>query len=290
MHAAGSKGIQVLFLADKIFNVLARPADAALGLLIIALGLLALGRRRLATGLLAALAAAAISLYVLPIDDWALYPLEARFAKPVVLPSCIRGIVILGGGQDRRATTAWGEPTLLGDFGSLLEAARIAKLHPEAIILFSGYGTDPRPMVSEAAIARQILERMGVTPDRIRVEDRSRDTWQNLVYSKALVSPQAGESWILVGAAFHIPRSVAIARHLGWDLIADPTSYLSVPPGSNLPQVDLVRKTDHLGLALHEWIGLLAYRLEGRTGTLFPLQGPPPGPEKNKSPQCLRAS
>ena len=58
---------------------------------------------------------------MLPIDDWALYPLEARFPKPQQLPSVVRGIVVLGGGEDRRATMAWGEPTLYGDFGSLLE-------------------------------------------------------------------------------------------------------------------------------------------------------------------------
>lgn len=279
----------MLSVVDKVFNVLVRPADAALGALVIAMALLALGRRRAATTLLVALTVAASSLYFLPIDDWALYPLEARFAKPASLPACIRGVVILGGGQDRRATTAWGEPTLLGDFGSLLEASRITKLHPEAMIVFSGYGSDPRAMVSEAAIARQILETMGVAPARIRLEDRSRDTWQNLVNSQALVAPRAGENWVLVGAAFHIPRSIAIARHLGWDMLADPTSYLSIPPGSDLPQVDLVRKLDHLGLALHEWFGLLAYRLEGRTDTLFPLPAASQTPGKSESPQCLRA-
>jgi uncharacterized SAM-binding protein YcdF (DUF218 family) len=279
----------VLSVVDKFFNVLVRPADAALGVLMIVLALMALGRRRLADLLLVGMVLAALSLYLLPIDDWVLYPLEARFAKPVSLPACIRGILILGGGQDRRATTAWGEPTLLGDFGSLLEASRIAKLHPEAVIVFSGYGTDPRAMVTEAAIARPILEAMGVAPGRIRLEDRSRDTWQNLVYSKLLVAPRPGENWVLVGAAFHIPRSIAIARHLGWDMIADPTSYLSVPPGAGLPQVDLVRKLDHLGLAFHEWLGLLAYRLEGRTETLFPSPGASQAPRKSESPQCVRA-
>ncbi len=279
----------MLSVVDKFFNVLVRPADAALGVLVLAIMLLALGRRRLATAMLAGLAVAGLSLYLLPIDDWALYPLEVRFAKPASLPACIRGILILGGGQDRRATTAWGEPTLLGDFGSLLEAARLAKLHPEAMIVFSGYGTDPRAMVTEAAIARQILAAMGVAPGRIRLEDRSRDTWQNLVYSKLMVSPRPGESWVLVGAAFHIPRSIAIAQHLGWTMLADPTSYLSVPPGSGLPQVDLVRKLDHLGLAFHEWLGLLAYRLEGRTETLFPRPEASLSPRKSESPQCLRA-
>ena len=260
----------MLFVLDKVFNVLARPADAALGILVVVLALMALRRRRLATMLLAALGVAGVSLYVLPIDDWALYPLEARFPKPLRVPARIKGIVILGGGEDRRVSTAWGEPTLYGDFGSLLEASRLAALHPEALIVFSGYGTDPQAMVTEAAIARRILEAMGVAPARIVLEDRSRDTWQNLVYSKALVSPQPGESWILVGAAAHLPRSIAIARHLGWDLLADPTSYLSVPPGSGLPQAEMVHKLDHLGTALHEWMGLLAYWLEGRTETLFP--------------------
>lgn len=279
----------MLFVVDKIFNVLARPAEFAASVLLAGLLLWVLGRRRAAAWLLAGLGIAVAALWLLPIDDGALYPLEARFAKPARLPHCLRGIVILGGGQDRRATTAWGEPTLLGDFGSLLEATRLARQHPEAMILFSGFGSDPRAMVSEAAIARQILTEMGVAPERIRLEDRSRDTWQNLVYSQALVAPRAGEAWVLVGAAFHMPRSIGIARHLGWDMIADPTSYLSLPPGSSLPQAELGRKIDHLGIALHEWIGLLAYRAEGRIDSLFPAPAAVTGAEKSESPQCLRA-
>jgi uncharacterized SAM-binding protein YcdF (DUF218 family) len=275
----------VLFVVDKVFNILARPAELALATLIAALGLLILGGRRSATGLLAVIALVGIALELLPLDDWLLAPLEARFPRPVTLPRCLAGVLLLGGGEDRRATTAWGTPILSGDFGSFLEVARLARAYPKAEILFSGYGTDSHPMVTEAAIARQILESLGVAPARIRLEERSRDTWQNLVYSQALVQPRRGQVWVLVGAAAHLPRSVAIARHLGWDLVPDPTSYLSAPvPGG--PQADFARKLDNLGVALHEWEGLLGYRLEGRTDTLLPAAEPPVADGRNQGGAC----
>ncbi|MEV8761131.1 hypothetical protein AB0067_28055, partial [Klebsiella pneumoniae] len=86
----------MLFIVDKVFNVLARPAELALLVLLTGVVLLLGGRRRLATSVLAMLAVAGLGLDVLPIDDWALYPLEARFPKPAALPACLRGIAILG--------------------------------------------------------------------------------------------------------------------------------------------------------------------------------------------------
>ncbi len=271
----------MLFTVDKIFDVLARPADLALAAVILAILLLLFNRRGWALAILAIPALGGGALYLLPLDDWALAPLEARFPRPQALPPCIRGVLMLGSGEDRRASTSWNEALLTGGFGSYLEAARIVRGHPEAEIIFSGYGADPHPMVTEAAIAKAVLIELGVDGRRIRLEQRSRDTWQNMVYSKAIANPGPGDAWVLVAPAFHIPRSIGIARHLGWELIADPTDYMSVPPAPSVAPSEFIRKIHDLGTALHEWEGLLGYRLEGRIDSLFPA---PEIPLKKQEP------
>lgn len=280
----------MLFAIDKTFGILARPAELALVLLLASLILLVLGRRRFGLALLGIVTFSGIAVLLLPIDDWLLAPLEARFPKPAQLPACIDGILMVGAGEDRRAATAWHEPLLTADFGSFLEAQRLMRIHPEAELLFSGYGSDPQGMITEAEIGKQILVQMGVAPARIRLEERSRDTWQNFRYSQQIAAPTTGQVWVLVAAAAHIPRSIGIARHLGWTMIADPTSYQSAPDGGRIPQAEPLRKLHNIETALHEWEGLLGYWLEGHIDTLFPAPGPLAEPQKSKSPQCMRAA
>ena len=280
----------MLFLIDKAFSIFARPVELALVLLSASFILLVLGRWRLGLALLGIVAFSGIATVLLPVDDWLLAPLEARFPRPVQLPACIDGILMIGAGEDRRGTTAWHEPLLMADFGSFLEAQRLMRTHPEAGLLFSGYGSNARGMITEAAIGKQILVQMGVAPARIRLEERSRDTWQNFRYAQQIAAPTTGQVWVLVATAAHIPRSIGIARHLGWTMIADPTSYQSAPDGGLIPQADLLRKLQNIQTALHEWEGLMGYWLEGHTDTLFPAPTPLSEPQKSKSPQCMRAA
>jgi DUF218 domain len=51
--------------------------------------------------------------------------------------------------------------------------------------------------------------------DRITLEDYSRNTVENAVYSKAIV-PKPGERWLLVTSAYHMPRAIAVFRKAGF--------------------------------------------------------------------------
>ena len=45
------------------------------------------------------------------------------------------------------------------------------------------------------------------------------------MFSKELVTPQAGETWLLVTSAFHMPRSVGLFRKVDFPVIPWPTDY-----------------------------------------------------------------
>jgi uncharacterized SAM-binding protein YcdF (DUF218 family) len=104
---------------------------------------------------------------------------------------------------------------------------------------------------------------MGLDPKRLILEPRSRNTDENIRFSKAMVKPKTGETWLLVTSAVHMPRSMAIARKNDWPMVAWSSDYITGPEiggmdfniGANLAMTDF---------AVHEAAGVLAYRLAGK--------------------------
>jgi uncharacterized SAM-binding protein YcdF (DUF218 family) len=120
--------------------------------------------------------------------------------------------------------------------------------------------------LSEAQVARLFFIQQGVDASRVIFEDRSRDTFENVRFSERLAKPKPGEIWLLVQSAADTPRAVAIFRKAGWPVIPVPVAY-KTGGGSG---IDLVGNLSLLDHAAHEWMGLVAYRLAGRTDEMFP--------------------
>lgn len=66
---------------------------------------------------------------------------------------------------------------------------------------------------SEAEVLAGILKGAGVPQNRIRLEETSRTTWENISLSRPLL-PKGAEV-VLVTDAFHAPRARMMARRLG---------------------------------------------------------------------------
>jgi uncharacterized SAM-binding protein YcdF (DUF218 family) len=74
-----------------------------------------------------------------------------------------------------------------------------------------------------------------------------------------------------VTSAYHMPRAMAAFRAAGFPIEAYPVDWRTGGPIDALkpfPSVgDGLRRTD---TAVREWVGLLAYRITGKTAELFP--------------------
>lgn len=233
------------------------------------LGLLALpiGWRRVGVTLaalsIAALAVAGWS----PLAAWALGTLENRFPVPRI-EEPVAGIVMLGGAVNVHIAADRGAPALNEAGERVTAVATLARRFPEADILLSGGAGDRHRegAATESALARDLLVAMGVAPARIALEERSMDTCENARESARLAAGAAGQSWLLVTSASHMPRAVACFRAAGFAVVPYPVDYRtrdsrmrSVAEGLSL-----------LDLAAHEWLGLVGYRALGRTAELFP--------------------
>ena len=115
--------------------------------------------------------------------------------------------VIVLGAQVRGET-----PTLV--LGARIRAAaEYLNSHPQAIAVASG-GKGSGENISEAEAIRRGLVRLGVSEERIILEDKSTSTAENLRFSAELI--QKNKNVVLVTNDFHVFRAVRLAKNLGY--------------------------------------------------------------------------
>ncbi|ADZ70242.1 YdcF family protein [Polymorphum gilvum] len=263
----------MFFYLSKIVFFVIRPSNFVF--LLIAAGLvLAFGRfRRIGLVLASAggllLGVAGLS----PLANLLMVPLEDRFPAPSTLPETVDGILVLGGAIDTVVTGKRPFPGLTTAGERVAVIPGLARRYPQALIVHSGgsgllFGNSS----TEAEGAAQLFESFGLAPDRLVLEDRSLNTWQNAVYTKALVEPRAGQTWLLVTSAMHMPRAVGVFRKAGWTgVVPYPVDWRTRGPEDRLRVFGAVSDgLTRLDIAFREWVGLVAYRASGRTDALLP--------------------
>jgi uncharacterized SAM-binding protein YcdF (DUF218 family) len=210
---------------------------------------------------------------VLPTGDWLAQRLENQYPRPAALPAHIDGILDLGGGLGAYILAERHAPATALSEARLVSTFELARRYPNARVVFSGgWGRYP-----DAAAAAYAFGQMGLDPSRLTLETRSRDTLENLLFTRRLVRPRRGETWVLATSAIQMPRAMLVARRLGWDMIPWPTDYLTPPSGGLRPWPAYLNVGGNLAradAALHEELGLIAYGMRNGTGAARPAQPP----------------
>jgi len=256
-----------MFIVDKLLTMLILPT--ALMTECALLGLL-LSRWLIGRILLFVAIGALTACLVLPVDTWAVRPLEDRFPAITTSPAKVDGIVVLGGAIDDLTSRDRGTPILNSAANRITTFVVLARRYPEAKLVFTGGSGDLEQGVSnEAEYARILIGQLGLPPDRVAFETTSRTTWENAANTYELVKPQPGEIWILLTSASHMPRAVGVFREIGWPVLAWPAGYHSRDHISAYPQ-SMGKKLAELDSAAHEWVGLAIYYLQGKIGALLP--------------------
>jgi uncharacterized SAM-binding protein YcdF (DUF218 family) len=254
---------------SELFNFSSVPSNMIAVLATLALALL-IFRRRSGT----AIAAVALVALVLgassPLGNMLLIPLEQRFPDQGFPNQHLDGIIILGGSYDTVTHGYLSTIYLEEDTEPMAIMPDLARRYPEARIIFSG-GTDASTSgPSEAQIVKQYFVSFGIAPDRIAVEQRSETTEENARFTADLIHPAATTRFLLVTSSYHMPRAMGAFRRAGFNVIAFPvgsrthgwSEFWHLAPTAT----DNMRRLD---IALHEWLGLLDYRLSGYSNELF---------------------
>jgi uncharacterized SAM-binding protein YcdF (DUF218 family) len=216
-----------------------------------------------------------------PLGNALILPLEDRFPRAGLdAPPPPTGFIILGGAEDRLVGAARGAPALNEAAERLVEAVLLFRRYPEALVAFSGGDAGILyKSGTEAEGAETLLTALGVPRDRLILEAKSRDTYENAAFlrdeltRKGLIGP--GKRWLLITSAYHMPRAIGAFRQAGFEVEAWPVDYRT------RGEADLTRPFDKVSeglrrvdVAMREWFGLFAYWLRGRSDALFPAPRP----------------
>jgi len=266
----------LFFTLSKTIGIALLPGNFLIGIGLLGVILLATRLARLGRKLLIAFVVLIAICGFSPLGNFLLYPLEARFPAWDPARGAPDGIVVLGGAIDADLSASHGKAVYTRAADRVIEAAALARQYPKARIIYSGgsanlIDADAR----EADYAADIFERLGVARDRLTMDRRSRNTKENAEFSRLLAAPKSGERWLLLTSAFHMPRSVGVFRKAGFAVEPYPVDWRAGGSGDLLAfspfALDGLQRTE---IAVREYLGLVSYRIAGRTSELFP--GPNP--------------
>ncbi|MDD5242362.1 MAG: YdcF family protein [Sulfuricella sp.] len=261
----------VFFWLSKLAWLIIAPDSLLLVLVLVTWALLWRGKNRMAKRMLGLVAIVMLIVAFFPVGEWILYPLEKQFSANPALPQRIDGIIVLSGAEDANLSTAWNQVELGDGAERLLAFQALARQYPGAKLVFTGgSGSMVNQTHKEADVAERLLKQQGLNASRVIFERESRNTFENVMLSKARVKPAVGENWILITSAFHMPRSAGIFCHAEWPVIPYPVDHRTWP--GRLLRIDL-NLSSHLGgmvTGIREWVGLAAYYATGKTAALLP--------------------
>jgi uncharacterized SAM-binding protein YcdF (DUF218 family) len=262
----------MFFTLSKVLGFFAIPSNLVVAVGIAGLALLATRWVRAGCWLVGASLVMLALLGLSPLGNALFIPLEDRFPPWDPARGPPDGILVLGGAISPDVSLARDEVALNESAERLTVAAELARRYPDARVLFSGgSGALMHDEGSEAPFAARELEGLGIARKRILLEDRSRNTVENALYSKQIAQPKPGERWLLVTSAYHLPRAVGVFRKAGFAVEPYPVDWRTRGAADALrpfPTVgDGLRRAD---TAMREWVGLAVYWITGRTSELFP--------------------
>ncbi|MFC1542484.1 YdcF family protein [Pseudomonadota bacterium] len=199
-----------------------------------------------------------------PVRDSLTEPLEFTYSALKIDQVKTDGtaIVLLGGGIYENAPEYGGRDEL-GRYAMMrtIYAADIAQKSGLDV-----YATGGKPLTQadepEGEIMRRWLLRLGLKEGLVHAESASNNTWENAAFMKKMLASKGVSRVVLVTSAWHMPRAVWCFESHGFEVFPAPTDYLTEQKSydlrSYLPRWTVLSDS---GQALHEYLGLLWYRL-----------------------------
>jgi uncharacterized SAM-binding protein YcdF (DUF218 family) len=201
----------------------------------------------------------------IPLSSFLLSKIE-DYIQPTKYPfQQLTGIVVLGGSFDAGIVSKERNQVLLNSSAErLTKTLEIYKKNPKILILFSGFSNEIKPQGwSESDMAKKFFLDQGVRIDNLIFENQSRNTFENIKYSKEIINNYKGV-WGLITTASHMPRSFFVLKKQG--LILEPISVDYKTGTSRMFWInfDISSGLNNWSIIFHELIGIAYYKVTNK--------------------------
>jgi uncharacterized SAM-binding protein YcdF (DUF218 family) len=110
----------------------------------------------------------------------------------------------------------WGEQPSPGLRERLDQALRLYRQGYAPYLIVTG-GLGEGKTIDEATVMKRYLLEHGVPAERVLLENKARDTYENLLYSKALMDEHSLHTALIVSHGYHLARAAEMAAALGME-------------------------------------------------------------------------
>jgi uncharacterized SAM-binding protein YcdF (DUF218 family) len=200
-----------------------------------------------------------------PVSQWLVRSLEDEYPPiPIEQVSPSEIIVVLGG-----AVNILGKHRDRVELGSsaerLTDGILLYRNKKAPIILFTGgSGILFQQNFNEAFFAKKFFNDFEISDRNLLLEDKSKNTYENALYTKEILSKLGKNKIILITSAFHMKRSLGVFLKQGFDVQSFPTDYKSMMDDLNWDTIlPSTMALDASTIAIKEWIGIIVYHLKG---------------------------
>ena len=200
-----------------------------------------------------------------PLSNFLLSKIEDHIQTSKYPVQQLTGVIVLGGSfNSGLESKERNEVSLNSSAERLTKALEIYKKNPRLLILFSGFSGEFKPQGwSESDMAKKFFLDQGVKLDNLIFENQSRNTFENIKYSKDIIANYKG-TWGLITSASHMPRSFFTFKKQS--LILEPISVDYKTGTSRMFWInfDISSGLSNWSIILHELIGISYYKITNK--------------------------
>jgi uncharacterized SAM-binding protein YcdF (DUF218 family) len=200
-----------------------------------------------------------------PLSNFFLSKIE-DYIQPSKFPiQQLTGVVVLGGSFEKGLESKERNEVFLNSSAErLTKALEIYKKNPRILILFSGFSNVIETQGwSESDMAKKFFLDQGVKIDNLIFENQSRNTFENIKFSKNIIVNYKG-TWGLITSANHMPRSFFTFKKQG--LILEPVSVDYKTGTSKIFWInfDISTGLTNWNIIFHELVGIGFYKVTNK--------------------------
>jgi len=206
---------------------------------------------------------------VIPTGAFMIYQLEKKYHVLESLPNKLDGILILSGATDPVLTKEYNQISLNGSAERLTESIQLMKKYSHTKIIFSGGSGSIHHNFTHSEAAKLFFTNFEINLDNIIYENKSRNTYENILFSKKIAEPTINEKWLVVTSAYHMSRALNVADKLGWKFIPYAVDFKLEKKFSWQPSIAFLGNMFLFQQGTHEWVGSIAYFWMGRSSKVL---------------------